>query len=261
MPYHPPRAGPPGPALGAFAAPKSAAHTPQTCLAARTHVRRLDGSQAARSPPRTRHSPATAPSSRRAHTDQGDDMTHYLLEVGYTPASWSGQIEREANVVERITPALDTCGASIVSIHYTFGDHDLVAICDFPSPEDAAAFGLAVTSTGALRSYRTTPLLSVEQGIESMRRAAELKKVYTPPSAGTAGGSGAGAPLLRTGYAAFAVGDLDTVLGMFDPSIIWHTPESISFGGTYVGPAAVGDFFGKLVENYSELHVEPDQYL
>lgn len=188
-------------------------------------------------------------------------MTHYLLEVGYTPASWSGQIEREANVVERITPALDRCGASIVSIHYTFGDHDLVAICDFPSPEDAAAFGLAVTSTGALRSYRTTPLLSVEQGIESMRRAAELKKVYTPPSAGTAGGSGAGASLLRTGYAAFAAGDLDTVLGMFDPSIIWHTPESISFGGTYVGPAAVGDFFGKLVENYSELHVEPDQYL
>lgn len=187
-------------------------------------------------------------------------MTHYLLEVGYTPQSWSGQIDSEADVVERITPALETCGASIVSIHYTFGDHDLVAICDFPSPEDAAAFGLAVTSSGALRSYRTTPLLSVEQGIESMRRAAELRKVYTPPTVATAGES-TNTALLRAGYAAFATGDLDTVMGMFDPSIIWHTPETISFGGTYVGPAAVGDFFGKLVEHYAELHVDPDQYL
>jgi hypothetical protein len=33
-----------------------------------------------------------------------------------------------------------------------------------------------------LRSYRTTPLLTVAQGIESMKRAQQLRDKYTPPT-------------------------------------------------------------------------------
>ena len=108
-------------------------------------------------------------------------MAHYLIEVGYTPQAWNTQIDKHPNVVDRITPALDACGAKLQSIYYSFGDVDLVAIIDFKKPEDAAAFALAVNSSGALRSYKTTPLLSVDQGIESMKKAEELRKVYSPP--------------------------------------------------------------------------------
>ena len=108
-------------------------------------------------------------------------MAHYLIEVGYTPQAWSSQIDSQANVVDRITPAVKAANGSIQSIYYAFGDADLVGIIDFPSPEDAAAFALAVTSSGALRSYRTTPLLTVEQGMESMKRAAKTRSQYTPP--------------------------------------------------------------------------------
>jgi uncharacterized protein with GYD domain len=108
-------------------------------------------------------------------------MAHYLIEVGYTPQSWSAQIDKQANVVERITPALNACGATLQSMYYAFGDVDLVGVIDFPTPEDAAAFALAVGSSGALRLYRTSPLLSVEQGIESMRRADQVRSVYSPP--------------------------------------------------------------------------------
>jgi uncharacterized protein with GYD domain len=66
-------------------------------------------------------------------------------------------------------------------MYYAFGDSDLVGIIDFPNPEDAAAFGLAVTSSGALRSYKTTPLLTVAQGIESMKRAADVRTKYAAP--------------------------------------------------------------------------------
>jgi uncharacterized protein with GYD domain len=108
-------------------------------------------------------------------------MAHYLIEVGYTAQAWSSQIDAQANVVDRITPALKACDGRIESIYYAFGDADLVGIMDFKTPEDAAAFALAVTASGALRSYKTTPLLSVEQGLASMKRAAEARKVYTPP--------------------------------------------------------------------------------
>lgn len=108
-------------------------------------------------------------------------MAHYLIEVGYTPQAWKSQVDSQANVVDRITPAVKAVKGKIVSIYYAFGDADLIGIMDFPTQEDAAAFALAVTGSGALRSYRTTPLLTVDQGIESMRRAAEASKKYTPP--------------------------------------------------------------------------------
>jgi uncharacterized protein with GYD domain len=108
-------------------------------------------------------------------------MAHYLIEVGYTAESWSAQIETQANVVDRITPALKACGGKIECIYYAFGDADLVGIMDFKTPEDAAAFALAVTASGALRSYKTTPLLTVEQGVASMKRAAQARTSYTPP--------------------------------------------------------------------------------
>ena len=108
-------------------------------------------------------------------------MAHYLIEVGYTPQSWSTQIDKQANVIERITPSLEACGGTLQCLYYAFGDVDVVGIIDFPTPEDAAAWSIAVGSSGALRMFRTTPLLTVDQGIDSLGRAAEVRKVYTPP--------------------------------------------------------------------------------
>jgi len=108
-------------------------------------------------------------------------MAHYLIEVGYTPESWSSQVDNQPNVVDRITPAVAATKGTIQCIYYAFGDSDLVGIIDWPSAEDAAAFALAVTASGALRSYKTTPLMTVAQGMDAMKRAAEVRKTYTPP--------------------------------------------------------------------------------
>ena len=109
-------------------------------------------------------------------------MAHYLIEVGYTPQAWSSQIDNQPNVLDRITPAVKAAKGKIESIYYAFGDADLIGIMDFPTPEDAAGFALAVTGSGALRSFKTTPLLTVEQGIASLKRAADIRTKYTPPT-------------------------------------------------------------------------------
>ncbi len=108
-------------------------------------------------------------------------MANYLIEVGYTPQAWSAQIDKQGNVVDRITPALDACGGKLQCMYYAFGEVDLVGVIDFPTAEDAAAFGIAVGSSGDLRLYRTTQLLTVDQGIASLRKAEEVRKVYSPP--------------------------------------------------------------------------------
>lgn len=108
-------------------------------------------------------------------------MAQYLVEVGYTAESWAHQLRDQGNVLDRIQPMLDACGGRMDSMFYAFGEHDLVAIADFPSPEEAAAFAMAATSGGAVRSFRTTPLLTIDQGMSAMRRAHEAAAGYRPP--------------------------------------------------------------------------------
>jgi len=67
--------------------------------------------------------------------------------------------------------------------------------------------------------------------------------------------------LLRNGYDAFARGDIEAVLRLFDPDITWTTPATMPLGGTYRGPAEVAEFFAKLPELFAELTVQPDQYV
>jgi ketosteroid isomerase-like protein len=67
--------------------------------------------------------------------------------------------------------------------------------------------------------------------------------------------------IVRSGYAAFATGDIPAVLGLFSPDIDWYTPDTVRFGGRYRGPGAVGEFFSKLPENFAELVVTPETYI
>jgi len=108
-------------------------------------------------------------------------MAQYLLEVAYTPESWAKQVHDQGNVLERIEPLVDSCGGRIECLFYAFGDHDLVGIADFSSPEGAAAFSLAATAGGAVKSFRTTPLLTIDQGLAAMARAKESAALYRPP--------------------------------------------------------------------------------
>lgn len=72
---------------------------------------------------------------------------------------------------------------------------------------------------------------------------------------------GENAALIRTGYEAFARGDVKTVLALFDPEITWTTPDTVRFGGTYRGPQGVADFFTCLPQLYEDLQVLPASFV
>lgn len=108
-------------------------------------------------------------------------MAHYLIEASYTAQSWSTQIDKPGNAVDRITPVIAACGGKLECLYYTFGDRDVIGIGDFPTPEAAAAFSLVIGSSGATEMFRTTPLLSIDQGIESLRLAGDARSKYAAP--------------------------------------------------------------------------------
>ncbi len=54
--------------------------------------------------------------------------------------------------------------------------------------------------------------------------------------------------LLRRGYEAFAKGDLDTVMSIFDEDIVWHSAGRNELSGDFKGHQQVQELFGKIFE-------------
>jgi ketosteroid isomerase-like protein len=53
---------------------------------------------------------------------------------------------------------------------------------------------------------------------------------------------------IQRGYAAFAAGDLDTVMSLFDDDIEWVQPGASAISGAFHGKAEVMEHFGRLAE-------------
>ncbi len=106
-------------------------------------------------------------------------MSHYLIEVGYTPEALAALIKHPQDRIERVRPVLKKLGGSVETAYFAFGDADLVLIVELPDNLSAAAFSFAVGAGGAVRLFRTTPLLTINEGVQAMRTASEAQ--YAPP--------------------------------------------------------------------------------
>jgi uncharacterized protein with GYD domain len=113
-------------------------------------------------------------------------MSHYLLEIAYTPEAWAAQLQEPKDRAEVIKPVLESVGARFECLYYAFGDRDIVGIVEAPDNVSAAAISLAFNAGGALKSCRTTPLMTVQEGLEAMRKGYRAYGVYKPPSEGAA---------------------------------------------------------------------------
>jgi uncharacterized protein with GYD domain len=72
-------------------------------------------------------------------------------------------------------------GGRIEAAYYAFGDYDLVLIANMPDNVGAAALSIAAAAGGSVKSIKTTPLMSIREGLRAMRQA--KRSGYTPPSA------------------------------------------------------------------------------
>ncbi len=106
-------------------------------------------------------------------------MSLYSVQVSYTPEAWATLIKKPQDRVKTVGHAAEKLGGKVVGSWMTFGDYDIMVILDMPDQVAAAAFAVAVAAGGACKSVKTTPLLSIEQGIEAMKKASSTG--YEPP--------------------------------------------------------------------------------
>jgi len=70
-------------------------------------------------------------------------------------------------------------GGKLVSLHYSFGEHDGVILSEVPDDTSAAALAIAAVSAGHVRSIRTTRLFTAAEAVAAMKKAGSA--AYKPP--------------------------------------------------------------------------------
>jgi hypothetical protein len=83
---------------------------------------------------------------------------------------------------------LSRLGGKLESFYWSFGDDDFLGIIEAPDDIAAAAFSVAVGSSGSLRNLRTIKLISLDEGRKLLEKAKATKAAYTPPGAKTPAG-------------------------------------------------------------------------
>ena len=108
-------------------------------------------------------------------------MALYMYQAAYTGESWAAQLKDPQNRADSVGRALcEAAGGKLVGAWYCFGEYDLVLVADMPNAESMAAIVLAVGAGGAVRSAKTTALMSGTEGVAAMTKAASVGKAYKP---------------------------------------------------------------------------------
>jgi len=106
-------------------------------------------------------------------------MPYYMLQGAYTSEAWAAQVANPQDRVEIVRPIFEKLGGRIESAYFAFGEYDVVVITEFPDNVSAAAISVALNAGGAFKSAKTTPLMTMQEGIEVMRKAGGTG--YHPP--------------------------------------------------------------------------------
>ena len=106
-------------------------------------------------------------------------MSHYLIVGSYTSEAWAAQIENPRDRIEAIRPLIEANNGSIEAAYYAFGDYDIFVVLQLPDNITAASISIAVGASGAFSSFKTVPLMTIDEGLEAIKKAGGTS--YTPP--------------------------------------------------------------------------------
>ena len=98
-------------------------------------------------------------------------MALYMYQAAYTPESMAAQIKDPHDRIEAVRPALEAMGTKFLAAGYPFGEYDVLVVYEAPDDTTAASLAMAVAAGGAVKSAKTTRLLTGQEWVESLRKA------------------------------------------------------------------------------------------
>jgi len=110
-------------------------------------------------------------------------MAGFLLQLSYTPQAWADLMRNPQDRAKAVRGVIEQLGGKIGAVWLAFGESDLIGIVSMPDNLTAAAFSIALAAGGACRTVKTTPLITMEEGVAAMEKAAACG--YAPIGAET----------------------------------------------------------------------------
>ena len=95
-------------------------------------------------------------------------MPYFLTQGSYTSEAWNALMRNP----------------HIVNGFFAYGEYDVVLILEMPDEASAAALAVAAAAGGALRTIKTTQLITATEGVEILKKAASCG--YKPVTASAA---------------------------------------------------------------------------
>ena len=98
-------------------------------------------------------------------------MPLFLHQASYTTEAWARLIAHPQDRHEAVRGPIEKLGGRLHNLYFAFGDHDVVAITEFPDNVSAAAISMAFAAGGAVRNTKTTPLMTAAEAVEALKKA------------------------------------------------------------------------------------------
>jgi uncharacterized protein with GYD domain len=108
-------------------------------------------------------------------------MPFYLTRFSYTPEAWARLAKNPEDRREAARRYIESVGGKLHGFWYAFGEYDGYNLWEAPDNVSMAAVAIAIGGGGALSKFETTPLLTVEETLEALRRVEGVQ--YRPPGA------------------------------------------------------------------------------
>ena len=112
---------------------------------------------------------------------EGGPMPLYLSKFSYTPETWARLTRNPEDRRKAAQSYIESVGGKLHGFFYAFGTHDGYNLWEAPDNVSMAAVALAISGGGALSSFETTVLLTVEETMDALRKAGQL--AYRAPGA------------------------------------------------------------------------------
>ena len=110
-------------------------------------------------------------------------MPLYLTRFSYTPETWARLIGKPEDRRLAAQSYIESVGGKLHGFWYAFGTYDGYNLWEAPDNVSMAAVALAISAGDALSSFETTVLLTVEETMDALHKAGQVR--YRAPGEST----------------------------------------------------------------------------
>ena len=102
-------------------------------------------------------------------------MPLYLCKFSYTPETWATLVKNPEDRRKAAQAYIESVGGKLHGFWYGFGSHDGYNLFEAPDNVSMAAVAIAIGGGGALSSIDTTVLLTIEETLDALGKAGQIK--------------------------------------------------------------------------------------